>query len=49
MDSKEIPTNLNKIYRTVDIKIKEMERPKRKMKDIFVGVKEKSKKKPRKK
>ncbi len=49
MDSKEIPTNLNKIYRAVDIKIKEIERPKLKMKDIFVGVKGKAKKKPRKK
>ncbi len=44
METKEIPTNLNKIYKTVEIKIKELERPKLKMKDIFVGVKSSTKK-----
>jgi len=44
METKEIPTNLNKIYKTVEIKIKELERPKLKMKDIFVGVKGTTKK-----
>lgn len=49
METKEIPTSLNKIYKRVEIKMKELERPKLKMKDIFVGVKSNKKKKPGKK